>query len=124
MLTTCLAKTSGSCQTRRSPAIHHGVSEGIRTPDIQDHNRGHTLTGGLIGHVRGGHGVSYGYDHRVSAHLRACGRSHPAPRIGHRDGRSAVTDAQLRSVPVRSGFRITRPALAGAARPLLLYLLL
>ncbi len=38
MLTTWLAKASGSCQTRRSPAIKHGVSDGIRTRDIQDHN--------------------------------------------------------------------------------------
>ena len=29
--------TQGSCQTRRSPAIHNGVSEGTRTPDTQDH---------------------------------------------------------------------------------------
>ena len=38
ILTNRLAKALGSGQTRRSPAIHDGVSEGIRTPDIQDHN--------------------------------------------------------------------------------------
>src|ERR1700722_9599721 len=38
MLTKRLAKTWGSGQTRRSPAIHNGVSEGTRTPDTQDHN--------------------------------------------------------------------------------------
>jgi hypothetical protein len=38
MLTRWLAKTSGSCQTRRSPGIPDGVSEGTRTPDTQDHN--------------------------------------------------------------------------------------
>jgi hypothetical protein len=32
----CTARCSG--QTRRSPAIHDGVSEGTRTPDTQDHN--------------------------------------------------------------------------------------
>jgi hypothetical protein len=37
VLTKRLAKTSGSGQTRRSPAIHNGVSEGTRTPDTQDH---------------------------------------------------------------------------------------
>jgi hypothetical protein len=38
MLTKWLVKTSGSCQTRRSPPISCGVSEGTRTPDTQDHN--------------------------------------------------------------------------------------
>src|SRR5580658_92292 len=38
MLTIRLAKTSGSCQTHRSPAMQDGVSEGTRTPDTQDHN--------------------------------------------------------------------------------------
>jgi hypothetical protein len=59
------------------------TSERFRTHDVQDHNRGHALTGGLVEAVWAGHGASCGYDHRVSAHLRACGRSHPAPRIGH-----------------------------------------
>jgi hypothetical protein len=31
-------KNFGPRQTRRSPAIHDGVSEGTRTPDTQDHN--------------------------------------------------------------------------------------
>src|SRR6266567_5872206 len=38
VLTKRLGKASGSRQTRRSPAIHNGVSDGIRTRDIQDHN--------------------------------------------------------------------------------------
>ncbi len=38
ILTSRLGKTWCSCQTRRSPPIHDGVSEGIRTPDTQDHN--------------------------------------------------------------------------------------
>jgi len=33
--------------------------------------------------VWAGRAASCGYDHRVSAHLCVCGRSHPAPRIGH-----------------------------------------
>jgi hypothetical protein len=38
ILTNRLGKTWGSRQTRRSPAIQDGVSEGTRTPDTQDHN--------------------------------------------------------------------------------------
>ena len=38
ILTSRLGKTSGPYRTRRSPAIHDGVSEGTRTPDTQDHN--------------------------------------------------------------------------------------
>ena len=33
--------------------------------------------------VWAGHGASCRHDDRVSAYLRTCGRSHPAPRIGH-----------------------------------------
>jgi hypothetical protein len=38
ILTIRLGEASGSCQNRRSTATNLGVSEGIRTPDIQDHN--------------------------------------------------------------------------------------
>ena len=38
VLTTRFGKSSDSRRTRRSPATQDGVSEGIRTPDIQDHN--------------------------------------------------------------------------------------
>ena len=41
--------------------------------------------------VWAGHGTSCGYDYRLSPYLCACGRSHPAPRIGHSDGRSLAT---------------------------------
>ena len=58
------------------------------TPDIQDHNRVDMPTGGLVEDVSAGHGAPCGYDDRVSAHLCACGRSHPAPRIGHLDERT------------------------------------
>ena len=58
------------------PLYRIGVSEGTRTPDTQDHNRGCALTDGSIEAVRAGHGASCGYDRRVSARLGACDRSH------------------------------------------------
>ena len=62
------------------------MSEGIRTLDTQDHNRGHTLADGLVEDAWTGHEASRGYDHRASEQLRAYGRSHPAPRVRYLTG--------------------------------------
>jgi len=87
------------------------VSDGIRTHDIQDHNRGYTLTGGLMGDVWAGHGASCSYDHRVSARLPACSRSHSAPRIGRLDQRASAVVDELEPLVMRSWRLVAKPAL-------------
>ena len=48
-----------------------------------DANRAHSRARALLAGVRPGHAPRNGYGHRISAHLRAAYRSHPAPKIGH-----------------------------------------